>query len=466
MSRYFNKKQAIFGILGIIAMVVFFLTDAPEGLPPEGWHSLGIFVMAVFFWIGGTLPDFVTCLFMQMMLVITKCVPLATAYSAWSGGVIWIVIPVFVIGAALSKTGFLRRVVLKIMSWFSGSWSKQILALFVAGNVVNPLVPSQTAKVSIAAPLCSTYNRELGFEDGSKSAVGFFATAWLAFGGNGGVWLTGTTMTFTMTGLLAAQYQNWTFMQWIGNAWPLLIALFVICCGAIILFYKPKDAKPISKEFSKAQYEALGPMSKEEKISAAVLVLCIILWILEKTIGIAAASTAQLGMVALLALKILDRNDFRNKIAWESVVFIAASTSLASVFSKTGISDWVGATFTGMLSPLFVNPAVMVVATCIIIYLFRFVFVSQTALMTIFVVACAPMAEAAGINPWCFGFIVMNVVNCFPTKYTNATVLTALAASGNMCEFKQVSKMSHVYLLACIVGILCCIPIWMLHGLC
>ena len=105
MSKYFNKKQAIFGILGIIAMLVFFFTESPEGLSAEGWRSLGIFVMAVFFWVGGTLPDFVTCLFMQMMLVITKCVPLATAYSAWSGGVIWIVIPVFAVGAALSKIG-------------------------------------------------------------------------------------------------------------------------------------------------------------------------------------------------------------------------------------------------------------------------------------------------------------------------------------------------------------------------
>lgn len=466
MSTYFNKKQAIFGILGILIAVVFFVTNSPEGLPVEGWHALGIFLMAVMFWVGGTLPDFVTCLFMQMLLIMTKCTSLGTAYSAWSGSVIWIVIPIFAIGAALSKTGLLRRIVLKILTWFSGSWSKQIVALFVAGNIINPMVPSQTAKVSIAAPLCSTYNRELGFEDGSKSAAGFFATAWLAFGGNGGFWLTGTTMTFTMTGLLAAQYQDWTFSKWILNAWPLGIMLFIICCGAVILCYKPKDAKPVSKEFSRQQYEALGPMSKEEKISAGVLILCIIMWILEKSIGVAAAVTAQLGMVLLLGLKIIDRNDFRNKIAWESIVFIAASTSLASVFSQTGISDWVGVTFSGMLSPLFVNPIVMVIATSIIIYLFRFFFVSQTGLMTIFVVACAPFAEAAGINPWCFGFVVLNVVNCFPMKYSNATVLTALAASGQMCEFKQVQKMSHVYLLACIIGILCCIPMWKLTGLC
>lgn len=466
MSKYFNKKQAIFGVLGIIVAVVFFFTAAPEGLPIEGWHTLGIFLMAVMFWIGGTLPDYVTCLFMQMMLILTKCANLNVVYSAWSGGVIWIVIPVFVIGAAMAKTGLLRRIVLKILTLFPGSWSKQIIALFVAGNVINPLVPSQTAKVSIAAPLCSTYNREMGFEDGSNSAAGFFSTAWLAFGGNGGFWLTGTTMTFTMTGLLAAQYQDWTFGKWILNAWPLGVALFAICCGAVILFYRPKDAKPVSKEFSQKQYEALGPITKEEKISAGVLIICIILWMLEKTIGVAAAVTAQIGMVLLLGLKIVDRNDFRNRVPWESIVFIAASTSLASVFSTTGISTWVGDTFSGMLSPLFASPVIMVVATSVIIYLFRFFFVSQTGLMTIFVVACAPFAEAAGINPWCFGFIVLNIVNCFPMKYSNATVLTALAASGQMCEFKQVQKMSHVYLVACIVGLLLCIPIWKLSGLC
>lgn len=466
MDKYFNKKQAIFGVLGIMVAVVFFATPAPENLPMEGWHTLGIFLLAVMFWIGGTMPDFVTCLLMQMLLVLTRCTTLGVAYSAWSGSVIWIVIPVMAIGAALSKTGLLRRIVLKILSFFSGSWSKQIIGLFIAGNIVNPMVPSQTAKVAIAAPLCKTYNRELGFEDGSKSAAGFFSTAWLAFGGNGGTWLTGTTMTFTMTGLLAAEYQNWTFGQWIWNAWPLGVALLVICCGAVILFYRPKDAKLVSREFSRQQYEALGPMTGGEKISAVILVLCIVMWIFEKAIGVSAAVTAQLGMVLLLALKIIDRNDFRTKIPWEAIVFIAASTSLASVFSQTGISDWVSITFSGILSPLFVNPVVMVVATSVIIYLFRFFFVSQTGLMTIFVVACAPFAIDAGINPWCFGFVVLNVVNCFPMKYSNATVLTALAASDQMCDYKQVQNMSHVYLLACIIGFLCCIPVWKLSGLC
>ena len=56
-------------------------------------------------------------------------------------------------------------------------------------------------------------------------------------------------------------------------------------------------------------------------------------------------------------------------------------------------------------------------------------------------------------------------MNVFNTSYHNGTFITTMAASDQMVEFKQVRKMSYVYMAACIIGLICCIPMWKAFGL-
>ena len=125
----------------------------------------------------------------------------------------------------------------------------------------------------------------------------------------------------------------------------------------------------------------------------------------------------------------------------------------------------VSTSFAPYLEPLFSNIFVLIIASVLIIAILRFAFVSQTALMTIFTVASAPFAIAAGMHPFIPGFIALVTVNVFNTSYHNGTFITTMAASDQMVEFKQVRKMSYVYMAACIIGLICCIPMWKAFGL-
>ena len=87
------------------------------------------------------------------------------------------------------------------------------------------------------------------------------------------------------------------------------------------------------------------------------------------------------------------------------------------------------------------------------------------ALMTIFTVACAPFAIAAGMHPFIPGFIALVTVNVYNTSYNNGTYITAMAAADGMVQYGPTSKMSWVYTLACIVGCICCVPMWKAFGL-
>ena len=179
----FNTKQFIFFILGIAAAVLFFVMTPFEGLSVEGMKVLGLFLLAIFWWMGSVFPDYVTAFWMMALMIATKATALGTVFSAFSGSVIWIVIPVLAVGAALSKTGLLKRIVLFILSKFKASFKSQSLGFIIAGNIVDALIPSATAKVAIAAPLAKTYSETMGYEPNSKPAAGLGAFVHLAKAG-------------------------------------------------------------------------------------------------------------------------------------------------------------------------------------------------------------------------------------------------------------------------------------------
>lgn len=231
------------------------------------------------------------------------------------------------------------------------------------------------------------------------------------------------------------------------------------------IFYTPKNDVTVSAEVIHAQREALGKMKRNEKIAAFVLIICLVLWVTESWHGISSAVVALIGMCILLSTGVLDRKDFRSSIAWESVIFIGCSTGLGSVFSGAGITDWVSTTFAPYLEPVFSNVFIMIVVCVLVITVVRFAFVSQTALMTIFTVACAPFAIAAGMHPFIPGFIALVTVNVYNASYNNGTYITAMAAADGMVQYGPTSKMSWVYTLACIVGCICCVPMWKAFGL-
>lgn len=471
-----NTKKIIFGVIGLAVALLFIAISCLEGLgiegigieglSAEGTRALGIFLMAVLWWAGDVFPDYVTALWLMSLLILTNTAKLSVVFGAYSESIIWIIVPTLAIGAALSKSGLLRRMVLKILSMFKGDYKSQILAFLVAGNIINPFIPSTTAKVAITAPLAQAYSEEMGFKAKSKPAAGIFSAMWSAFGAAGPIFLTGTFMCFVMIGLLPEGYASgWTFFTWTLAIFPWGIVWFIMSFIFINLLYRPKNYSPLSSTYRLEQYKKLGKMSRAEKICLVVLLVCVLLWVTESLHGIITAVVALLGMAVLLSFKVIDKETFRSNIAWDIVVFIACNISIGTVFNETGVTSWIGMAFEPFLEPIFSNVFLLIVVSVIGIALLRFIIVSQTALMTIFIVVCTPFSISNGMSPFIAGLICLVSINIWNVRYQNTTMVTALAASKDMAEFSDVRKMSLVYMGACILGMILCVPLWGLLGL-
>ncbi|GHT78095.1 anion transporter [Actinomycetota bacterium] len=467
----FSTKQIIFLIAGILAAIIIYQLPAfkvgdAEPLSVDGMHTLAFFAMAILWWIGGVFRDFVTAFAMLTCLIIFGVQPLGTVMSAWSGGVIWIMIPAMMIGIAMSKTGLIKRIVLKVMTWFKPTFKGQTLAIMIAGAVLNPMIPVATAKVCILGPLENELAKSLGYDHKSKASAGLYIAGWMTCGVIAMMALTGSVFPVTSVGLMPEGFkEHWTWLNYFLAAAPWGILMLVFTYFVLRFAYAPKNEQPIAREVIIDQHKALGKMSSHEKITIIVVIAALVLWVTESVHGIPSTAVALAVMVVFFALRILDLDDFRGKLAWDAVTFVAASTGLAAVFTAVGFNTWLNASFGAMLSPLFNNVFLLIIVLSIAIAVIRLFFVSVTALLTITVVACSPLAIAAGMNPMVPALIVMFIIQAYNMLYMNGTNIASYASSEELGDYKYIGRYSIAYTVTSIIAMLISAPIWMALGL-
>jgi len=466
MTETKSSRQAIQrvagGLLGIIIGVIIARNSPPNGLTVQAMSGMGIFACAVVWWIADVLPDYVTGILMCTAWVFFEVVPFPKAFAAFSGDTVWLLVGALGIGLAVTKSGLLNRTSLFLMSKFPPNFKGQTLALLFAGNIIAPLIPSTTAKVAIVAPFAQAISDHLGFSRKSRGAGGLFAAMYMGFGATGPVFLSASFIGYTLKGSLPLAYQaQITWMNWFAAACVYGIILFIGSYFAIQFLYQPDEESQMERGYIRTELAKLGPIKRNEKIVMGVLVISLLMWMTEKTHGIAAALVALVALCVLLAFEIFDRTDFKSGIGWDSVIFIGSIIGLATVLPALQIDKWIATMLGSTITPLLSNVYLFVIAGAIMTYLLRFVIVSMTAIVSIFTVLLAPFALNAGVNPWVTGFIVFASAQVFNIAYQNSGYLAGFyATGGEMVNHRQMAKMSIAYMIISCIGLLACVPIW------
>ena len=412
------------------------------------------------------LPDYLTMILLMCSWVVLKVVPFKTAFAAFADTTVWLLIGALGIGVGVASSGLLNRIALVVMSKFPPTFKGMTTALYVAGNIINPLIPSATAKVSIVAPFARGIGEKLGFEPESEGMGGLFSAAWMSTGVLYPLFLSASFFNYTLIGLLPKDVgDKVTWMSWFSSFWVWGLVVMVLGYFVIQILYKPKESHDMDPAFVKDQLAALGPMTKNEKIVSMILAVALLMWITERVHGINATIVALVALMLMLAFNIFDRVNFRAKIGWDSIYFIGGILCLASVFPAVGIDKWIGSVVGPSIKPLISNMYLFVIAIPLVLFFLRFVLVSQTASLMIFVVLFTPLAVAAEMNPIIPAFIVLVSVNLWNVIYQNTTFLAAYYASNGMVKHSQTIKMSVAYALCNIIALLASVPVWQLMGM-
>lgn len=462
-----SKTRIIGAVLGIVIGFVVAFMSPPAGLTVKAMLAFGVFAWAVIWLIFDVFPDYIVCLGMCGLWVLVGAVKFNVAFSFFSNPNWWILVGAFGLGLAASKTGLLRRISLVIMKLFPSTFKGQTIAMLGAGTVISPLIPSFTAKAAICAPLARGISDAMGYPLKSRGASGLFAANVVGFIAMAPAFLSASYLGFMLVSLIPKELAGpFHWLGWFIYALPWSILLLILSFICIMFLYKPKEQDALPAGYAKEQLDKMGPLGGKERITLIVIVVTLLLWMTEKLHGANGTVVAVLAVTVLLMLKVYDRADFRSGIAWDAAVFVGCIVGIGSVFPALGIDKWMGQAMFPYISPLFSNPYLFVVGFSIIIYILRFVILSQTATIAIFMVMLGPLASQAGMSPWVVGLVVYTAGNTWTVFYQNAPYVAAFyAVGGDMVNHGQIAKLSVAYMIINIIGLLACVPLWQMWGL-
>lgn len=458
------KKKLIGEIVAVVlGLIVAFTPPVNDKLTAESMIVLGVLIWAVVNWITQAIPDFMAAILMCTFWTAFNAVPFATAFNGYSSSTFWTLIGAFGLGSAVSKSGLLKRISLYMLKFFPPTFRGQVLAMLGAGTIIAPLIPSNTAKCAIASPIAMGIADQLGFETQSKGRSGIFAAMFTGFGITSPIFVSASFLGYTMLGALPDGYKTFPWLSWFLNMIPWGIVILVGSYLFITRFYKPEGShERIPADHIKKQLEEIGPMTRNEKISAIVLFGCLVFWIGETTFGVPAVISTLIGFGVLLSLNVVDHTDFVSKMMWPLLFFIGAIMSLGVVLQEVGVGRFLGDVVKPIMGAIGGNPYLLIAGSAILVYALRML-IPMSASLTVFTIVLSPFALAANIHPWVIGIVVYTATIVW---YLSHMYPMYTACSG-MSGISRKDTVSHcvAYMLLNLAALLISVPFWRMSGL-
>lgn len=497
-------KKALTAGLGIAVGAAVFVCGSCLGwmgdLSLQAIVALGVLSCCIVWWIAGILPEFVTALIMAAAFVVGCQVPTTTVFSAFASSTWWLLVAAFALGFGVQKSGLMARMAAAVLRIFPNTFNMQAVGLIATGTLVGPFIPSLSAKATMLAPLSLGISDSLGYERKGRQATGLFLAMFTGIRTVGPAVISSSIIGYGLLATLPADVAaQFPMANWFLCMLPWFVFVMVANYVAIVLMFGPKrgkgaqpgdsggaddaaaandtddaaaasDAPTTSadpKPSPKSQKQAnRTPMTAGEKRMAAIMGICVLLWVTEPLHAVPSHIVAITAMVAMLAFGVVDAKQLRQGVAWDSLIFIGCVLGLADVFAALGIDRWIIGSCTPAFAVLAQNPYLFVVGICVATIALRFVIVSEMAYINIFMAFMVPLALTLGISPWVIGVCVYAVVNPWFVLYQNPIYLSAYyATEGKMAKQSSSAAYCAVYLAICIVGLLISVPLWQSLGL-
>ena len=129
VKGHISIKRAIMGCLGALLCILFCvvlpspaaLQAAAESVGSTGRSAmmvLGTVFLAICWWAGAVISDWMVALLLQCLWVIMKITDVSGAFSSYTNSTVWLFVGVFCITTAVNRTGLIRRIALKLMQHF------------------------------------------------------------------------------------------------------------------------------------------------------------------------------------------------------------------------------------------------------------------------------------------------------------------------------------------------------------
>lgn len=471
VKGHISIKRAIMGCLGALLCILFCvvlpspaaLQAAAESVGSTGRSAmmvLGTVFLAICWWAGAVISDWMVALLLQCLWVIMKITDVSGAFSSYTNSTVWLFVGVFCITTAVNRTGLIRRIALKLMQHFPPTFLGQVLALLTVGLICSPLIPSATAKMILGATMACIVADAMEYPAEASGRYGLFLAAVIGFGFLCPAFKTAGTNGYAMLAILPQELQQRaTFLYWLACMLPWL----VIVAGGMLLFIltacRPSEKRQISGAYIRQKLDEMGKPSKDEKKIGVILGVCLLLWIFENILHIDATTVSLCGALACFLLGVLEPNELSTSVPWPLIVFLGGALNIGILLKQVGINKWLQE----LLLPIFSivdNTWLLILVVAVSVMLLRLLLISLMATITLTMTVLLPVFQAVGICPLGIGFVIYATMLCWFTPYQNLVFLPAFNCMQNTISHRGTIKACFVYEMLSLTAFLISVPYW------
>jgi sodium-dependent dicarboxylate transporter 2/3/5 len=380
---------------------------------------VGVLVLAALFWATGAIPIGITALLVGVMMYFFGVLPPDKVAKAFCKDSVIFIFGVLAIAAAISKTGFDRRIGMLLL----GRSSSLIKFAFIFAPLLAMTASflSEHALVAFLAPiLMLVYAAAISTaklrKDKSLIVMMLLLLTFSAnIGGPGSPAAGGRNAV--MLGILADYGMAPTFGQWVKMGFPFVpVMALVIAAYFYFVFRKKIKVKDLDVATEvRNESEKIGKMTRKEYMAAGVLILLVVLWTtLSSRFGM--GGPVILCIVLLNILGIARWRDI-NRINWDVVALYAGATAMGVGLAITGAALWLADGFVAML-PESLTSGTGLCISCSFITGILTNFMSDGATVAAVGPITVPMATLSGTSP-----LMVGLATAFSSSFAHMLVI-------------------------------------------
>jgi sodium-dependent dicarboxylate transporter 2/3/5 len=367
----FPRHRLIGLVAGPVAALAVFLSPAPEGLSQPGWWTAAVGVWMALWWMTEALPLAVTAMLPLILFPALGLRDIEATTPSYAHPLVFLFLGGFLLARAMRVWALDRRLALTVLRYV-GQSPRGTIAGIMAVTAFLSMWVSNTATAMVMLPIglsvVGTFSeRDPRLAEAAAPAL-LLGIAYAATIGGMGT-LVGTPPNALFAAFMAEAYGiEVGFLRWMTIGVPLVLVLLPLAWLVLTrLAFRIEGVRRGVGAVSdtavlRAELTALGPMSRAERLVAAVMLSVAGCWIFRPLLAAALPglqlSDAGIAMTGALLLFLLPADLKAGRfllawreaaeIRWDVLILFGGGLALAAAIGESDLADWIGAQLTGL----------------------------------------------------------------------------------------------------------------------
>jgi CRP-like cAMP-binding protein/di/tricarboxylate transporter len=437
------------------------------GWPGAGplWTFVWLLASAIALLMSRVVPDFAVALVLITAWVLLGVARTSEALAGFASREWLFVLATYGLAAATARSGLLYRIGLLLVRRLPHGVVWQTATLLLTGLILTPLVPSSTGRASLTTPLALAVAEALRLPERGRSAALLGLGTWVGAGPLMFAFLNGSGTCLLAWGLLPeVSRARFGWVAWFVAAAPLAIGVALGSLMLLSAMFCPEPVARLPLGRVSLQMEMLGPVSRREMGTIAILVLTVAGWVAAPWLGPDLATIALLGLLATVALGTFDRVALQS-LDWSFLIFFGTVLTLGRLGATVGLDRVATATVDRLLGAAQPGPLLFVLAVAGVSLLTRLV-LDQDLTVVLVGVTLLPVAPRLGVEPWVVVITLLATsVAWFLPSQTPSYLVAQSASEGRLFSHPQAQRFAFAYAALTLLGLALSVPYWRMLGL-